>query len=104
MENNEHEPEQNEAEPETLAAQPVLPKPMETLSPTVQKILTECDLVEMAPSLCFRCQEATVLQMSSPDGVQNSAVVRCAAMNRDIQVIVKRCTSHLALPAKTSLN
>ncbi|MGA6149658.1 hypothetical protein [Stenotrophomonas sp. NPDC077461] len=63
------------------------------LSPEIKSILVDCDLTAMAPSRCFECQLATVLQLSSPDGVNNSAVVHCGAMNRDIEVMVRRCTA-----------
>lgn len=64
-----------------------------TLSPEITSILVDCELTAMAPSRCFECQLATVLQLSSPDGVNNSAVVHCGAMNRDIEVMVRRCTA-----------
>ena len=84
--------------PEAPAPRVTVPDPLANLSPTVRSILSACDLQEMAPSLCLRCQEATVLQLSSPDGAQNSCVIQCHALNRDIQVIVARCTSHKAFP------
>ncbi len=64
-----------------------------TLSPEITSILVDCELTAMAPSRCFECQLATVLQLSSLDGVNNSAVVHCGAMNRDIEVMVRRCTA-----------
>ncbi|AOY68680.1 hypothetical protein XEUV181_01980 [Xanthomonas euvesicatoria] len=65
------------------------------LSPVIRSILIDCELTDLAESLCFQCRQATVLQLSSPDGVQNAAVIHCAALSRDIQVTVARCTSHL---------
>lgn len=75
------------------------PDPLAHLSPTIQSILNECELTPLASSLCFQCAQATVLQLSSPDGQQNAGVVHCSAMNRDIQVVVRRCTSHQPNPS-----
>ena len=80
-------------EPET-AETPTAPDPLAHLSPMIQLILNDCELTPLASSLCFQCAQATVLQLSSPDGAQNAGVVHCSAMNRDIQVVVRRCTSH----------
>jgi hypothetical protein len=67
-----------------------------SLSPTIQSILVDCDVTPLARSQCFTCQLATVLQLSSPDGENHSAVVHCSAMNRDIEVVVSRCTAFQA--------
>ena len=72
------------------------PAPGPTLSPLITSVLLDCDLPDLAESLCLRCQHATVLQLSSPDGQLNVAIVHCAQMNRDIETLVRRCTGHLA--------
>lgn len=88
------QPQQQAQEPAEPGAAGPLP-----LSPVIHSILVDCDLTPLGPSLCFRCVQATVLQLSSPDGVQNSAVVHCALMNRDIEVLVRRCTGHQPTPS-----
>ena len=90
----ETDPADTSQEPSTPPARVRGPDPLEHLSPAIQSILIDCELTPLAQSLCFQCAQATVLQLSSPDGVQNAGVVHCSAMNRDIQVVVRRCTSH----------